>query len=200
MHFWAESYIAFDTETTGLNARARIIELGVVRFEMGVPVAEWSSLLWPTDVDWDSSDVQGALAVNGLRREDLVGKPTFQEAYDQICVALSSKVWVAHNAEFDKRMLRQELSLFNSTQLLDVPDHVLCTKKLAAQFAPRLENHKLESVARRWQIPQQDAHRAVVDARVCGLVFAEMFGDGWLPLEEEELRRLTQRTARRFYS
>ena len=52
---WDESFIAIDTETTGLlhQPQARVIELGVVVFEHGKEVHEWSQFFSPYDVDWD---------------------------------------------------------------------------------------------------------------------------------------------------
>ena len=83
---------------------------GNVRFERGVPVREWTELVCPPDVDWDHIDVRRALEVNKLSPDTLRGRPTFEALLPALAAELSHDVWVAHNAEFDVKMVNQELA------------------------------------------------------------------------------------------
>lgn len=190
---WSDEWVAVDTETTGFGPEARVIEIGVARFSQGEPVGRWSQLLYPPNVDWESRPVQEALAVNGLSRDELVGMPLFSQVYPDLCHIMKAKVWVAHNVEFDMRMFVQECNAIGKTQLLQLPDFAFCTKLLAYQLAPDLPNHKLETVARRWQVTAVGtAHRALADALTCGRVLSEMYGECLLPEDDQPMVTLFQ--------
>lgn len=192
---WADGWVAFDTETTGLGPSARILEIGVVTFQEGVPVREWSALLCPPDVDWGSEQVQGALAVNKLTREMLVGKPTFEQVLPDLLVELShADVWVAHNAQFDMSMLTNELRRLGRPAI-ESP-LLVCTRNLASHVGGGAGGNKLSQVAARFGVTQEDAHRAVVDARVCGLVLEAMRQRRLLPEGDVALGSLSRYAAR----
>ena len=199
---WHRSFVAFDTETTGLGSSARVLEIGAVTFEDGEVVHEWSQLLWPEGVNWDDPNVQSALAVNQLTREVLVGKPSFEDILPDLMVELANPVLVAHNATFDLRMLGQELArvvLPAPTSLLD-PDLLICTRNLSAHLSVPVSN-KLKDAAAYYRVSQESAHRATVDAKVCGQVLLEMWKTGSLPEDNEKMlalcRQLDIRNVRR---
>jgi DNA polymerase-3 subunit epsilon len=190
-----DGFAAFDTETTGLDAHARILEIAVVTFEGGVPVREWSQLLCPEDVDWNDERVQGALAVNKIDPKDLKGHPTFEQVLPDLLLELSHSIWVAHNAAFDIRMLNQELTRAKRPAL--EPPLVVCTKNLAAHLSPDTKGNKLYEVAARYNVPQDAAHRAAVDATTCGLILAAMLRAGRVPREDSGLREMCKTAAGR---
>lgn len=177
---WWDAVIAFDTETTGLKSDAEIVELAVVHYYKGKRVREWSSFFCPQSANKDNPDVQKALEINKISWDELVGAPSFASMMDQVESEMSEAVWVAHNAEFDMRMLRQEYSRGARTMRLP-PQLVLCTKNLDCVLSPGKSGYKLADVTARWGVPQDGAHRAVVDARACGDVLAKMVESGKLP-------------------
>ncbi len=61
---WADSFVALDTETTGLDSKARIVEIALVTFEGGKPVQTWSKLLRPKGCDIYGPECAKAFAVN----------------------------------------------------------------------------------------------------------------------------------------
>lgn len=179
---WMNKVVALDTETTGFGEDARIIELAFVTFDSGVVVDRWSSLLWADGVDWNSSQVLGALKVNEITVEELRGKPTFMDVFHKVYEYLRfSDIWLAHNAKFDLRMLRQEFQRARSIDIPIKPAMVVDTMSLSRRFHPEEGSHKLGDVAARWNVAQEDAHRATVDAEVCGKIFREMVKTGKLP-------------------
>jgi len=188
---WADAWVALDTETTGFGPDARIVEIGVERFEHGQPVFSWSSLLYPPQVEWDSPRVMEALNVNGLSREELVGKPLFGQVYPELVDVMAGVVWVGHNIDFDLRMLVQECNNFGRTDLVQLPQVGFCTMCLAYQFEPDLTNHKLGTVAERWRVPKNGvAHRASADARASGMILSEMYGEVLLPDDDQRMLTL----------
>lgn len=191
----ANGWVCFDTETTGFDGAARVLEVGVVAFDRGEPVREWSQLLWPGELDWESSAVKGALAVNQIRREELVGMPTFVEVLPRLLLELSHDIWVAHNASFDVRMLQQEMTRAGHTMAM--PKVVACTCKLAQALGKGAPGNKLGEVATRYKVSQEGAHRASVDARVCGQILQAMLRAGHLPADDDAFLALLERAGRR---
>ncbi len=190
---WTDSWIAFDCETTGLDEKARIVEIAVVRFERGVVVREWAELICPPGVDWDHIDVRRALDVNKLTPEALKGKPTFEALLPVLAAELSHDVWVAHNAEFDVKMLNQELARIG--QPVAAPKLLVCTRNLGSHLNDGPTGNRLFEVAERYGIPQSDAHRAAVDARTCGSILAAMMTAGKLPADDAGMAALGQAAA-----
>lgn len=190
---WFDGWVSIDTETTGLGSSARIVEVAAVTFEGGKPVREWSSLLFPEGVDWDDKNVQKALEVNKLTLAELRGKPSFADILPDLLVEIAHPVLVAHNAEFDERMVNQELARLGRPVLK--PELLICTKNLANKLNGGRPGNKLEQAAQRFGIPQSDAHRAVVDARVCGLILAEMHRRALLPTNDEAMKTLCVQSA-----
>ena len=191
---WHErSWAVLDTETSGFKSTARILELGVVAFEMGRPVRRWSSLVCPPDLEWDHPDVVGAFKVNGLSKEKLQGAPRFEDVVHQLLVELDAAVWVAHNHAFDQRMLMQEFTRCQITPR--VPDFRICTLDLARKFVNGATGNKLEEVAARFGVPLTGAHRAVADAEACGNILAAMVRGGYVPTDDMAMQQLCKSLA-----
>jgi DNA polymerase III epsilon subunit-like protein len=194
---WRKNYLALDTETTGLDGKARIIEIAFVKFTDGVVTEEWSALFDVPDLDWNDPGVQRALEVNQITREQLKGKPRFAEVLPEMLDRLACQfVWVAHNADFDIRMIRQELERAGSLVLPDalVLDTMCLDQKI--NKTPIVKGaHTVASVASRWNVAVDGAaHRAATDARTSGLILQEMIRGNHLPEEEPEMREM-QKTA-----
>jgi DNA polymerase III epsilon subunit-like protein len=185
---WQRSWVAIDTETTGFGAKARILEVAAVTFENGIPVHEFSSLLCPSDVDWSNDRVKEALAVNKLTLDDLKGKPTFGEIIWDLMTELAHPVWVAHNFEFDCVQIQQEF--VRAGREFVPPQLGICTCRLAAHLEPQAQGNKLYQVASRYGVLQESAHRAVVDAKVCGNLLDRMQKQGKLPVDDVAMKAL----------
>ncbi len=194
---WGDSWVSFDTETTGFGPMARVLEVGVVYFEHGKPVDEWSTLLSPPDLDWNHPDVMKALAINQLTEAKCAGAPN-DDASGVVAVELLGRlqedVWVGHHVEFDIRMIQQEMDRAKIPFAFR-PSLVLCTKQLSNKLHPNEKGHKLQEVAPRWGVVQEDAHRAVVDAKVAGLVVQSMLQSDKLPIQGAEMVSFSKEAA-----
>lgn len=88
-----------DTETTGLDADAEIIELAVLDME-GTVLLE--TLVKPVD-----AVPPQATAVHGLADVDLVNAPAWPDIAVPLAELVHGRVLIAHNASFDMRMFEQ---------------------------------------------------------------------------------------------
>ena len=173
-------FIAFDTETTGLDAYwNRIIEVGAVLFENGEPVKQYGSLIH--SVDYVPYDAQ---AVNHITNAMVRSAPSVEEVYPALLDFFGDAVGgdtiiVGHNATFDMKFLAAELWRFGASADILYAD----TCAMSRRAFPELWSHTQDSVARRLDVYNQQAHRAVSDAETCGKIMVKL-----IPILQEDVK------------
>lgn len=95
--------VILDTETTGIAADSKIIELSVIDMKGNVL---YSSLLNPL-----MRLPEIITQITGVTDSDLEGKPSFSAESERIARILRGKTCVAWNAKFDKARLLYEFTL-----------------------------------------------------------------------------------------
>lgn len=193
---WMDRFVAFDTETTGFDSKARILEIACVLFEDGEVKEEWSTLLLPQGVDWNDKNVLSALEVNKIDVASLKDKPSFPDVFHRLYASLNSApVWVAHNAEFDLRMFDQEYGQYKGGPFPIKPAMIcLCTMLLSRSLHSKDKGHRLQDTASRWGVTQDGAHRAASDAIACGRILAQMV-KGHLPEDLGQVHELQKQAS-----
>lgn len=157
-----------DFETTGLEPDARATEVGVIAlgddFE---PVAEFSTLINPA-----VPPTAGALRVSALTAAQLEVAPTFAEIWPLLHPFISGRVLVAHNADFDHNILRNELAA-----LIDWRGRcaTVCTLQGAEGALPGLKSYRLSAIVSELGLPDYGAHTALEDARAAYGVMKELY-------------------------
>ncbi|MFI8534863.1 TerD family protein [Streptomyces aquilus] len=153
-HDWA----LVDVETSGLRpGRDRVLSLAILTLDaQGNQTGEFSTLLNP------GCD-PGPVHVHGLTADRLAGAPTFEDIAPQVGTLLSSRVLVAHNAQFDYDFLAHEFAHVRSW----VPvSRRLCTLALNRLVGPATPDLKLGTLAAHYGVHQEKAHDAQDDVRV----------------------------------
>lgn len=138
-----------DTETTGVSAEDRVIEL-CCQDESG------AGKVWRFDPEGKHSS-EMAFSVHGITDRELIGEPVFEWCLTEILEWLDGRVIVGHNVGFDVRLLKQE---FARCGLDWVPLAQVDTVKLSRRLYPELTSHKLGLLADRLGIAQHGAHTA----------------------------------------
>jgi DNA polymerase-3 subunit epsilon len=159
MHINAKTPLVFvDLETTGTSPKHhRVIEVGIVRVEDGVVVAEYKTLVNPGTL------VPAFItSLTGISTAMLVDAPAFDEVALEIQELLEGAVFVAHSVLFDYGFLQAEFKALG----MDFSYPYLCTAKLSRQLYPRCRRHNLDSIIERYDLSAGDRHRALDDARV----------------------------------
>ena len=175
-----------DLETTGgSTSEHRITEVGVV--EIGpAGVSRWSSLVDPQQPI--PSFIQ---QLTGITNAMVRGAPTFDAIAPALFERLSGKLFVAHNASFDRGFLRGE---FRRVGLAFDPD-VLCTVRLSRALFPAEKRHGLDALVERHGLVPSDRHRALADADLIWQFWQRLHG-GLVPLDV--LQTQIDRTTRRY--
>lgn len=135
------NFTVIDFETAN-SKRASACALGIVRVENGVIIEQDAWLIKPDDMRFDGMNI----AIHGIRPEQVVNEPEFNELFNKIFKEkLENQLVVAHNASFDMSVLRKSLELYG----IEFPTFdYLCTVKVAQKTWVDLHNHKLDTMSR----------------------------------------------------
>ncbi|GAC1466625.1 MAG: DNA polymerase III subunit epsilon [Gemmatimonadaceae bacterium] len=168
--------IVLDTETTGLEPESghRIIEIGCVELVNRRPTGRTFHKYINPEREID----EGALAVHGISRAELEGKPKFAEVVDELVLFISDAELVIHNAAFDVAFLEAELARIRG-ELRTIANlcRVLDTLALARSMHPGQRNN-LDALCKRYSIDnsRRELHGALLDARILADVYLAMTG------------------------
>jgi len=162
------TFVAFDLETTGLNAsRDRILEIGAVRFSLSDQTESHFSVL----VDPSGPIPEEVIAVHGITPEMVKGAPIFADVAAGFLAFVGDALLLAHNASFDLAFVACELRRAR----LPVPDlRGFDSCRLARPLIPESPNYKLQTLIQHFGFdPGGQAHRSLPDARACAHVFRQ---------------------------
>ena len=149
-------YVSLDLETTGLEPKKdRIIEIGAAKIRDG-QVQETYSLL----VDPRVKIPERITDLTGSSDQMVEGQPFVEEAVTGLLEFCEELPLLGHNLMFDYSFVKHSavnMGLPFEKQGMD-------TLKIARVLLPDLESRSLQSLCQYYQIPQQEAHRALEDA------------------------------------
>ncbi|GLU30336.1 DNA polymerase/helicase [Trinickia caryophylli] len=181
-----ETPIVFvDLETTGGSvADHRITEIGIV--EAGASgVTRWTTLVNP-----HQPIPPFIQQLTGITDDMVRGAPAFDDIAAELHGRLEGKLFIAHNANFDRGFLRSE---FSRAGFSFNPD-VLCTVRLSRALQPGEKRHGLDALIDRHGLVPLARHRALADADLLWQFWRRLHGL-W-PVEV--LREHVERTLRRY--
>jgi DNA polymerase III subunit epsilon len=161
-------FLAVDTETNGLaRERCELTEVGVVLIGGGELHERWSSV-----VGVGSPLSPGIQRFTGITQAMVNAAPPPESVLPLLAERMRGRVLVAHNAQFDARVLRQAFA----RAALDWPaPPVLCTVSMARRLAPLQRRRGLAHLAEALGIEVRTTHRALPDAELCAQVFCALF-------------------------
>ncbi|MGB0376699.1 MAG: PolC-type DNA polymerase III, partial [Flavobacteriaceae bacterium] len=145
-------YAVLDIETTGGKFDEEgITEIAIYRYDGTQVVDQFSSLVNP------ERPIQPFVSkLTGIHSKMLQNAPRFFEVAKRIIEITTDCIIVAHNTEFDYRILRTEFKRLGYT----FERKSLCTVKLSHELIPDAESYKLGKLVRSLGIPISDRHRA----------------------------------------
>jgi len=166
--------IVLDTETTGLEPDDghRIIEIGCVEL---VDRRRGASRRW--FLNPERAIDEAAVAVHGITREQLAGKPRFAEVALELLEFVRGAELVIHNAPFDVGFLDAELVRAGRSERIRELCTVRDTLALARELHPGQRNG-LDALCKRYSIDasQRSFHGALLDAEILVDVYLAMTG------------------------
>lgn len=154
-------YIVFDLETTGLSARFNeVIEFGAIVIDNGIITEHIQFFLKP------SKHIPKSITdITKITDDDVKDGLSQEEGIKKIYELLNGNIGVAHNANFDINICKQNFTKYG----LDI-SQIYCVDTLAISWFlfPDERKHNLNSLCNRFNInyTKSAAHRADYDAEV----------------------------------
>ncbi len=162
-------FVAFDIETTGLNAQdERMTEIGAVIFSGGEIKSTFNTFVNP-----EKHIPADITKLTGIKDSDVQDAPKEKEALEMFMAYAGDRPLVAHNAHFDVGFMTAT-ALRNGLRFSPV---FLDSLALSQALLPDLKRFKLDTVSNYLGLPQFNHHRASDDA----MVVARMM-DKFLPM------------------
>ncbi|MCA0133089.1 exonuclease domain-containing protein [Winogradskyella alexanderae] len=149
-------YAILDIETTGGKYNEEgITEIAIYKYDGHEIVDQFISLVNP------EREIQPFVVnLTGINSNMLRNAPKFYEVAKRIVEITEECILVAHNSEFDYRILKTEFHRLGFTY----KRKSLCTVELSKQLIPDMESYSLGKLVRSLGIPMSERHRANGDA------------------------------------
>lgn len=160
------SFIALDLETTGLRSdRDEIIEIGAVKIQNYHVVDSFHRLIKPRqEIPHFITDL------TGISNEMVSQAPYLEEVLGEFMAFIGDHAIVGHNLDFDRGFIEraaQSLGYSFTPPGID-------TLALSRLILRDIKRHRLNQVAKHLKISQEEHHRALDDALVCGKIFMSL--------------------------
>jgi DNA polymerase III epsilon subunit family exonuclease len=171
----SDGYVFIDTETSGRDFSARVIEIALVQTSLsGERQKEFTSLIRG---DGNSGGPK-LVRIHHITDEMIRDAPNFAEVWPEILPMLKNRVLVAHNSTFDQGMINRELERIRESLLGDF----LCTLKLARFLGIAFKktetregaSGKLGDLVKLFGLDVIPDHRALADTHALVSVFWKM--------------------------
>ena len=149
-------YAILDIETTGGKYNEEgITEIAIYKYDGHEIVDQFISLINP------EREIQPFVVnLTGINSNMLRSAPKFYEVAKRIVEITEGCILVAHNAQFDYRILCMEFRRLG----FEYERPTLCTVELAKDLIPNQPSYSLGKLVRSLGIPVADRHRASGDA------------------------------------
>lgn len=168
------NFAALDIETANSGGES-ICEIGLVKFQQGIEVDSWSSIIRPKS---SPELLPMNFSLHGISQEQILAAPYLQDLWGDISEFIAGLPVVAHGAT-------QDISKLLKAAELDIEPHwefpsgaYSCSLVLSRRSPSLLSvNYSLRSIAQVLEIDSPDierngmrVHSAESDARACGLI------------------------------
>jgi len=165
-----DTYVVFDVETTGLSAvYNKIIELAAVKIRNGEVIDKFERFSNP-------HHPLSAITTNltGITDDMVENAPEIAEVVKDFSDWIGDSILVAHNASFDMGFFYEAKK---QSGLPHVSYPVIDTLELARLLHPEMGNHRLNTLAKKYNIDLTQHHRAIYDAEATGYLFLRLLAE-----------------------
>ncbi len=155
------TYVVFDVETTGLSAvYDTIIELAAVKMHKGNIIDTFEQFIDP-----GHPLSQTTINLTGITDDMVRGSKSEHEVLEMFKVFSEQSILVAHNASFDMGFLNTSNEKYG---LPEAVNPVIDTLELSRFLHPQWKSHRLNVLAKKYNVGLEQHHRAVYDSETTG--------------------------------
>ncbi len=161
-----DEFIVFDLETTGLNPHhCKITEIGAVKVKSGEILEVFN-----TFVDPECPIPEDIVRLTGITDEMVKGAPKIKDALESFFEFTGDRLLIAHNAGFDTGFIKAAADQCG----LPFENSYLDTVSMSRYVNPELKKHKLDILAKYFDLGDFNHHRASDDSEMLALIFFRM--------------------------
>ncbi|MBE6602337.1 MAG: PolC-type DNA polymerase III [Ruminococcaceae bacterium] len=165
--------VVFDIETTGLSVQnCKITEIGAVKIKNGQILDRFNTFVNP-----EVSIPEDIVKLTGITDEMVADAPLVDDALKSFFKFIGNDpsretqpLLIAHNANFDIGFIRH----FAKQCDLPFQNPYLDTVALSKYINPELKNHKLDTIAKAYELGEFNHHRACDDAEMLAMIYFRM--------------------------
>ncbi len=167
--------VVFDIETTGLSVQnCKITEIGAVKIKNGEVLDRFNTFVNP-----EVPIPQEIVELTGITDEMVADAPCVHDALvdffafignDRVSHDSPYPLLIAHNANFDIGFIRY----FAQESGLPFKNPYLDTVALSKHVNPELKSHKLDVIAKHYELGEFNHHRACDDAEMLAQIYFAM--------------------------
>jgi len=151
-----KNFAILDVETTGGKFnQEKITDISILIYDGVKIINRFETLINP-----DKEIQPFVQRLTGINNELVKNSPRFKDVSKKIFEITKNKIIVAHNVDFDYRIIKNEFQNINIKYLRDS----LCTVDLSKLIFPNLKSYKLTNLLSNFGIVNQNPHRANSDA------------------------------------
>ena len=163
---YSDEIIVFDIETTGLHKQTcKITEIGAVKIKDGKVIDRYNTFVNP-----QCPIPEEIIKLTSITNELVENERTIDVVLPEFFDFIGDSLLVAHNADFDTGFIR-----FAATELgLEFNNPYLDTVALSRFLNTNLKSHKLDVLAKHYNLGDFDHHRACEDAEMLAMIFMKM--------------------------
>lgn len=160
-----DKLIILDVETPN-GRNDKICSIAAITVVDGKIANKYYSLVNP-ECDFDYKNIN----IHGISPLIVANSPTFPEVWESIKEQFKSSIIVAHNATFDLCVLKKTLNNYN----IDTYNcFYMCTLELSKKYIYDVENNRLDTLCKYFNIELNDHHNALCDCECCYKVLSNM--------------------------
>lgn len=157
-----DSYCIIDIETTGLSPEYdSIIEISAIKYENGINVNRYSSLVRPDQYYSDGNYIDEFIQeLTGITNEMLSSSPDTKTVLMEFKAFIGNEILIGHNVNFDINFLYDNFEKYFSEPL---SNNYIDTMRISRMLHPAEPHHRLCDLTKRYNIDHSTAHRALYD-------------------------------------
>lgn len=168
-----ERPVYIDTETTGLDRTAEIVEISIIDFDGSIL---FSSLVKPVD-----PIPAGTQRIHGITNAMVASAPAWPIIWPKVRSFLFGRVIGAYNAPFDLKMMQQSLARYrlpwrDTLNMLDILPLYSDYQGIWDPVHGSMKYFRLEEAGAFFKIPLPNAHRSAADALLTRAVLHSIAG------------------------
>ena len=161
-----DEFVVFDIETTGLsNTTCGITEIGAVKVKNGEVLERYNTFVNP-----EMPIPEEITRLTSITDDMVKDAPVIATVLPEFLAFVGDRLLIAHNADFDVGFIREAAK----RNAIPFENAYLDTVALSRHLNKDLKSHKLDALAKYFNLGDFNHHRACDDAEMLAMIYFKM--------------------------